>query len=210
MDIYNLFPGSWSSNCYVLIADGNVGERHAAVIDPSASAQRIIDFVEQKGARLEYIIMTHGHFDHIMALDALRDRTGIPAYIHEFDAEMLPDGQKNAYSFFFGQDKSYRPAEKLLKHGDKLALGKEYLEIIYTPGHSRGSICILNNKDKFLLTGDTLFEAGYGRYDLYGGDVQALTRSLLSLRELDEDLTIYPGHGDSEKLGIAIDNLYRL
>ena len=203
MEIYNLFPGSWASNCYVLISNG-----HAAVVDPSASAQRILDLVAENGATLEYILITHGHFDHIMSLDALRERTGIPAYIHEYDAEMLPDGEKNAYSVFFGEDKSYRPAEKTLKHGDKITLGSDMLEIIATPGHSKGSMCILNRKDGFLITGDTLFSSGYGRCDLYGGNAQTLTRSLLSMRELDEGLVIYPGHGYTAKLGKALDNLY--
>lgn len=208
MEIYNIFPGSYASNCYVLIADGKDGKRHAAVVDPSASAQRIITLIEEKGAKLEYIVLTHGHFDHIMALDALRDRAAIPAYIHEGDAEMLPDGEKNAYSFFFGEDKQYKPAEKTLKGGDVLRLGDEELEVISTPGHSKGSICLLNKKDKFLITGDTIFAAGYGRYDLYGGDPRVLSNSLRSLSDLDGDLLIYPGHGERETLRRAIKNLY--
>ena len=203
MEIYNLFPGSWASNCYVLISG-----THAAVVDPSASAQRIIDLVKEKGAAIDYIILTHGHFDHMMSLDPLRELTNAPAYIHEYDAEMLSDGEKNAYSIFFGGDQVYNAAEKTLCHGDKLPLGDEMLEIVSTPGHSRGSICILNKESKTLITGDTLFSSGYGRCDLYGGNAEILTRSLLSLRTLDEDLTIYPGHGYTEKLGRALDNLY--
>ena len=208
MEVYNLFPGSWASNCYVLISDGDDGKRRAAVVDPSASAARILDLIKEKQAELEFIVMTHGHFDHIMAIDALRERTNLPAYNHEYDAEMLPDGEKNAYSIFFGEDKAYRPAEKTLQNGDVLTLGCDKLEIIAVPGHSKGSICLLNQKDGFLITGDTLFASGYGRYDLYGGNIQMLTHSLLYLRDLDENLVIYPGHGDCEKLGKALDNLY--
>ena len=208
MEIYNIFSGSYASNCYLLIADGKDGKRHAAVVDPSASAQRIIALVQEKGEELEYIVLTHGHFDHIMALDALRDRAGIPAYIHEEDAEMLSDGEKNAYSFFFGKDMVYRSAEKTLKHGEKLRLGNEELEIISTPGHSKGSICILSKKDGILITGDTIFAMGYGRYDLYGGNVQILADSIRSLNDLDPNLVIYPGHGESETLGRALRNLY--
>ena len=203
LEIYDLFPGSWGSNCYILISDG-----HAAVVDPSASAQRIIDFVKSKDATLDYIILTHGHFDHIMALDTLRDTTSIPAYVHKDDAEMLTDGKKNAYYFFFGQDKKYRPAEKVLCHGDKLTLGADTLEIISTPGHSKGSICILCRKDKIMLTGDTIFAESYGRYDLYGGDRTTLMNSLSSFHQYDRDITIYPGHGESAKLSYALDNLY--
>lgn len=203
MKIYNLFPGSYCSNCYLLVS----GE-HAAVVDPSASPDVIINKAEELGARLEYIILTHGHFDHITSVDALRDAASIPLYIHEGDAEMLDDGKKNAYYFFFGRDKKYYPAEKVLTHGDRLKLGDEILEIISTPGHSKGSICILNRADKIMITGDTLFAEGYGRFDLYGGDKAELTRSLSSLRQYDRDITIYPGHGGSARLSDALDNLY--
>ena len=192
----------------MLVSEDESGEKHAAVIDPSTSAKRILDECEGLGARLEYIILTHGHFDHITSLDALREMANVPAYIHEGDAEMLPDGEKNAYTFFFGEDKTYRPAEKTLKDGDVLTLGCDRLEIISTPGHSKGSICISNRQNKILITGDTLFAKGYGRYDLHGGNPKTLAKTLSSMQALDRDLTIYPGHGDSAKLSRALDNLY--
>ena len=157
MELYNLYPGSWNSNCYVLIS-GEQGEKRAAVIDPSADANTILRFIQEKNAVLELIVLTHGHFDHIMALDTLRDATGVPAYVHESDAEMLTDGKKNAYYFFFGQDKRYRPAEKLLCHGDKLTLGTDTLEIISTPGHSKGSICLFCG-DKYVFEIEEIEEA---------------------------------------------------
>lgn len=200
MEIFNLFPGSWCSNCYILISGA-----HAAVVDPSASAKGIIEFLNTKGARLEYIILTHGHFDHIISLDTLREATHAPALIHKDDAEMLADGEKNAFKFFFGQERQWDPAEKLLSHGDKLTLGDETIEIISTPGHSKGSICLLTNN--FMITGDTLFADGYGRYDLHGGDVRQLKASLEKLRNYDQDLTIYAGHGAESKLGRALDNV---
>ncbi len=200
MEIYNLSSASWGSNCYVLIKGC-----YAAVIDPSADAHQIIEFAAQKGAVIESIILTHGHFDHITSLDELRDITLAPAFIHKDDDEMLSDGEKNAYSIFFGYDKKWRPAERLLENGDKIYLGDEAIEVISTPGHSKGSICLLAG-DK-LITGDTLFENGYGRYDLHGGDADALAASLSSLRDLDGKLTIYPGHGGSTTLGRALDNV---
>lgn len=205
MEIHNIFSGSWCSNCYVLISDSQ--DRLAAVIDPSTPAYKITEFLQQKKAKLKYIILTHGHFDHVMALDKLRDETGVPAYIHEEDAEMLSDGEKNAYKFFFGQDIAYRPAEETLADGDKLMLGSGELEIISTPGHSKGSICILNRKDGFMITGDTLFSDNIGRYDLHGGDMMKLYSSLSRLSEYDKKLTIYPGHGDSNLLGRALENI---
>ena len=100
MNIYNLYAGSWLSNCYVLISDGDDGKNHAAVVDPSTNAEDVIRVLKRENAILDMIILTHGHFDHIEALDSLRDVTGAPAFIHREDAEMLCDGEKNAYAFF--------------------------------------------------------------------------------------------------------------
>ena len=200
MEIYCLEPESFGSNCYVLLSGSS-----AAVVDPSVGANEIADFVAQKGATVERIILTHGHFDHVESLDSLRDLTSAPAYIPKDDAEMLSDGMKNAHSLFFGYNKKWRPAEELLEDGDEIALGDEVIKVISTPGHSKGSICLLCG-DK-LITGDTIFESGYGRYDLYGGNLSQLTDSLSSLRDLDRRLTIYPGHGETALLGEALDTV---
>ena len=200
MEIYTLTPDGFGSNCYVLISEG-----HSAVIDPSVDADRITSFIKEKQASLDYIVLTHGHFDHVTSIDHLRDMTGAPAYVHEDDNEMLADGRKNAYSVFFGGDMKYRSAEHTLKDGDKLSLGNSTLSVVSTPGHSKGSICLL--ADGFIITGDTLFASGYGRFDLHGGDPTRLSASLLSLRSFDQSLTIYPGHGGSSKLGQALDNV---
>ena len=202
MQIENLYPGAWGANCYLLVSDG-----HAAVVDPSADANTVRNTLQQKyGATLDYILLTHGHFDHIVSVDTLRDLTGAPLCIHKWDAEMLSDSKKNAFYTFFRTERNYRPAEKLLEDGDELRLGNEIIRVIATPGHSQGSVCYLCNNE-FLITGDTLFESAYGRYDLWGGNEQALFASLHSLRKLDPDLTIYPGHGESEKLRTALNNV---
>ena len=125
-------------------------------------------------------------------------------YIHEGDAEMLPDGEKNAYTFFFGEDKTYRPAEKTLKDGDVLTLGEETITVVHTPGHTNGSVCFLL-EDGHLLTGDTIFAMGYGRYDLYGGSLTTLLQSIGKLRALPQELIILPGHGEQATLGASLD-----
>lgn len=205
MEIFNLFPGSWGSNCYILISEDTKRQRHAAVVDPSASSKGIVEFLNNQAAKLEYIILTHGHFDHITSLDTLREATNVPAYIHKDDAEMLAEGEKNAFKLFFGQERKWRPAERLLSDKDKLMLGDEEIEIISTPGHSKGSICLLTND--FILTGDTLFANGYGRYDLHGGNPDQLASSLKLLRKYDQNLKLYAGHGDMGTLGQALDNV---
>ena len=201
MEIRNLYPGSWGSNCYILTCDG-----HAAVIDPSTDARTILNAVKSEGATLDFILLTHGHFDHIVSVDSLRDLTGAPLMIHKFDAEMLADARKNAFYTFFRMDRTYRAPEKALVDGDELQLGSETIRVIHTPGHSQGSVCYLCNGE-LLITGDTLFSNNYGRYDLWGGDAQTLFASLSDLRRLPQSLPIYPGHGESERLGRALDSV---
>ena len=124
--------------------------------------------------------------------------------IHELDDEMLTDGHKNAFLDFFGVDKRFSPAERLLRDGDVIELGNEKITVIHTPGHTKGSSCFLAGDT--LITGDTVFADGYGRCDLYGGDIMKMRGSLKRLRDLDPNLTIYPGHGAENRLGAALDN----
>ncbi|MBQ8212903.1 MAG: MBL fold metallo-hydrolase [Clostridia bacterium] len=200
MEIENLYPGSWGSNCYLL----TVGS-HAALVDPSANAYTLMDAVAQKGAILELILLTHGHFDHIVSIDTLRQYTDAPVMIHEDDAEMLGDSTKNAFYTFFRQERNYRDADRVLTDGEILKLGDEMIRVIHTPGHSAGSVCYLCNENQFLLTGDTLFDEGVGRCDLWKGDADQLRNSLKKLRDFPQNSLIYPGHGAPARLGIALD-----
>ena len=199
MTVHNLYSGSWLSNCYAVISSGADGVNHAAVIDPSSPADKICEFLNSQNARLDMIILTHGHFDHIMALDELKERTGALVYVHTDDAELLGDSHKNAYSLFFSDKFVAQNADGLLHDGDILTLGNDELKVIHLPGHTEGSIGLLG--DGFILTGDTLFDRGVGRSDLYGGDAMKLYSSLGRLKELDSALKIYPGHGKSAILG---------
>ena len=202
MQVLNLYSGSWLSNCYVLISNSADGSAHAAVVDPSAPAEKILATLKAHNATLDMIIMTHGHFDHIMSLDELRDATLAPVLIHKDDNEMLTDSQKNAYSFFFGGALVQKAADRLLSDGDILTLGEDTLRVIHLPGHSKGSIALLG--DGMIITGDTLFAEGFGRYDLHGGNPMILKNSLNSLKALDKSLTLYAGHGESARLGKAL------
>ncbi len=200
MRIVNLFPGSYGSNCYLLSSHG-----HAVVVDPSASASSVLRRVEADGCTLDAVLLTHGHFDHIMSVDTLRDAVpDLPVYIHAGDAPMLTDEDKNGFAFFFGQGRTWRGADKLLRDGDTVAVGAKHLRVIHTPGHSPGSVCYLCETDSFLITGDTVFAEGIGRWDLWGGNFDVLKQSLISLRGLDPALTVYPGHGEDTKLASAL------
>ena len=190
MKILPIAPYSFGANTYAIISDG-----HALVIDPSVTVGAITSAVAEEGAVIDAIVLTHGHFDHIVAIDTLREATGVPVYIHEDDAEMLTDGAKNAFLTFFGRDRVYKPADKLLHDGDILKLGSSEIKVIHTPGHSKGSICLLC--DGFIITGDTLFAGSCGRTDFPGGSMADMRRSLASLAKLPPETEVVPGHGPS-------------
>ena len=201
MRVLNICEGSWASNCYAVISDG-----HALIIDPSSSARAITETLAREGAVLDGILLTHGHFDHILSLDTLREKTGAPAYIHHEDAIMLTDGKKNAFYELFGKERAYRPAEILLSDGDTIPIGTKKLIVYHTPGHTHGSVCFLT--DGLIFSGDTIFAESYGRCDLWNGDISKMRDSLKKLSKLDRALTLYSGHGQSCTLGEALNNLY--
>ncbi len=193
MKLISLTPQSFASNCYLVVNDG-----HAYIIDPSASVERILAALREQQAVCDGILLTHGHFDHMLSLDALSAALpDVPVMIHASDAENLANGEKNAFATFFGYDRAFRGADRLLREGDRLPLGQEHLTVLHTPGHTKGSVCFLSDKEDILLSGDTLFAQGYGRYDLYGGDGTTLSASLRRLSALrDKNPTLASGHGE--------------
>jgi len=204
LEIVHIFPASLGSNCYLLEDSG-----HALIVDPSVPAASILRRLEADGCTPDGILLTHGHFDHVMSIDTLRDACpGLSVFIHRADAPMLTDDDKNAFSTFFGKARAWRPADVLLEDGQALTVGNATLTVIHTPGHSPGSSCFLCAADGILVTGDTLFADNIGRCDLWGGDHATMMQSLRRLRTLDGALTIYPGHGDTNALSRALDNAF--
>lgn len=198
MKIIPICPESFASNTYALISSG-----HALIVDPSISVDAIKKATENENAVIEGILLTHGHFDHVLSMDELRRSENVKVYIHEKDSELLSDGRKNAFYDLFKRERAFGEADVLLSDGDTIKLGEESLKVIHTPGHTEGSVCYL--ADGFLVTGDTLFAGTIGRCDLYGGDEEKIRNSLSLLRTLPADLIIYPGHGSSCTLGYALD-----
>ena len=203
MQIINLFPGSYGSNCYLVEDSG-----HALIIDPSASASAILRRLQEDGCTPDAILLTHGHFDHIMSIDTLRHaEPNLKVYIHKADAPMLADGKKNAFALFFGQDRAWKEADLLLENGQAISVGSIVFRVIHTPGHSPGSICFLCEEEGVMITGDTLFADNIGRCDLWEGSYTTMRQTLQALRAYNGDLTIYPGHGNTNKLSKALDNV---
>ena len=204
MKIVSVCPNSFAANTYLLVSDNK-----AFVIDPSVSVGAIERLLAQSNAQLAGILLTHGHFDHTVAVDTLRNKYPVPLMIHSGDAPMLTNGMINGFYDFYGQECTHKPAERLLVGGEIISLGSEDVRIISTPGHSPGSVCLLctdDNGKQFMITGDTLFADSIGRCDLWGGSEQTIRDSLITLSKYDRSMRIYAGHGPSSTLGSALES----
>jgi glyoxylase-like metal-dependent hydrolase (beta-lactamase superfamily II) len=196
MEYIRLSRGLFDSNCYILI-DNN----ECAIIDAGVEAQQIMEVLQDKGLTARYIILTHGHLDHIHHVDAIQKATGAEICLHEEELELYANNAYNGYDMFPMITPHEHPKpHRLLKHGDRLPFGQGELEIIHTPGHSQGSISVLWGNQ--LFTGDTLFAQSVGRTDLYGGSGRKILESIRNrLYTLPEDCTVHPGHGGSTTIG---------
>ncbi len=196
MIIERLCVGMLQTNCYIV---GCAETKEGAIIDPGGDAKHILAEVERLGLKINYVINTHGHFDHTLANKEIVQATGAPLAIHSADAPMLTQG---GGAFFFGiMGKASPPADTILEEGQVLILGKIELTVLHTPGHSPGSICLYNEEEGVLFDGDVLFNMGMGRYDLPGGNYGVLMQSIQRLLALPEETTVYPGHGPATTIG---------
>ncbi len=197
MKIFTFPVGEMQANCYFLTCDSETSA-DCAIVDPGAQADRLLDKLSDKGLTLRWILLTHVHFDHIMALEEIREKTGAPVAVHELDAPALLDPKHSLMWQYARISTPCRPADRLLHDGEKIMLGGEEITVWHTPGHTMGSVCY--ETDGKLLTGDTLFRDSIGRHDFYGGDYGQLMQSLHRLRDMEGDRRIYPGHGPSSSL----------
>jgi len=190
MVIKRIAVGPLATNCYVVSCDGD-----AFIIDPGDDVQTIRDYIKKNNLNVQFIINTHSHIDHIKADRAL----GYPVYIHRADAPALKDVSKNHSRLILGSFEPCKPA-KVLEDGDEIEFCGKKIKVLHTPGHTVGGICLA--LDKVVFTGDTLFRDGVGRTDLPDGSerdiLNAIRKKLLCL---DDDVTIYPGHGEASTIG---------
>lgn len=188
--------GALGANCYIVGCE-ETGE--AAVLDPGGDSDKIKGVLDKKNLKLKYIIDTHGHIDHIAANDKLKDATGAQLLIHELDAEMLGDPMLNL-SELMGFSNEFKPADRTLNDGDILEVGKVKLEVMHTPGHTRGGISLAT--DGAVFTGDTLFNVSIGRTDFPGGNYETIINSIKTkLMPLPDETAVYPGHMGSSTIG---------
>lgn len=196
MNVKSFEVGPVSTNCYILSNDS--GE--ALIVDPGEGASMLADYIDGAGLKPLAILLTHGHFDHIMAVDALRDKYGIKVYASSREKELLEDPRKNSSDMI---GKSFATtADVYFEDSDTLTFSDMECDVIATPGHTVGSVCFYFRGDGRLFSGDTLFCEGIGRTDLATGDHRAIVESLKKLvNTLPNETKVYPGHGMRTTIG---------
>ncbi len=184
--------GELEENCYLYACPET---REAVIIDPGDEPERILEAIQQLQLVPKYIINTHGHFDHIRAIDAVSEVYPVPLAIHSADVPMYTDASV-AELYGYPSPLVKRQPDILLNEGDRISFGSLALEVICTPGHTPGGVCLVNNP-YCVFSGDTLFQRGIGRTDLPGGNYEQIITSIREkLYTLDDDLVVFPGHGE--------------
>lgn len=197
MQLITLPVGAIGTNCYIAVSK----ENNCIIIDPGANAQKIINEIEKIKATPKYILLTHGHYDHIGAVKKLSKYfKNLPFYIHQNDVEMLcdPEHVYGSMRSIGEDDYKFESVENTLKEGDEIAVDELKIKVVETPGHTKGGVIYL--LDDIMFAGDTLFREEIGRVDLYGGDHEVMKNTLKKLVNLPGNYTVYPGHGEATSL----------
>ncbi len=194
MKVIQMELGNFATNTYI-IYDENLD---AVIIDPAAEAKKIISTIEKNNLKPKFILLTHGHPDHVGALYELKEKYNLKVYINEKDQEML-ETNSTYFGPMLGLDIKDVKGDSYLKDGQELSLGNLKFKIIETPGHTKGGVCILI--ENILFSGDTLFLGSMGRTDFPGGNEEEIFSSLKKLMELPDETVVLPGHGPKTTIG---------
>ena len=192
--------GPLETNCYLAVDSET---KDAVLIDPGAEPDRILSILKDENVNLRSVILTHGHGDHIGAVEKIISKTNVPLWIHSDDAPMLTDPEKNLSAMLGLPVMSNHPCGFFVD-GDVLQLGSIKIKVLHTPGHTLGGVSffIQNEDNPILFSGDTLFKGDVGRCDLPGGCWETLRNSIYDkLYVLSDNTIVYPGHGDSSTIG---------
>lgn len=192
-------------NCYV-VSDETLS---CVIIDCGAffdkDRQAITDYIENKQLKPEHLLVTHGHLDHNFGNNMVYQNYGLKPEIEEHDVSLLNNLPKQAKSFYgMSFEQPSVPIGNILHDGDEVVFGTHRVEVIHTPGHSRGSVSFYIPDEDTLFTGDTLFQMSIGRTDFEGGSMMQIIQSLRRLAQLPDQTAVYPGHGDSTTIGFEL------
>ena len=194
----NITVGPLAVNSFILACETS---RQGIVVDSGGDGAKIIAAVERLGVKIDHIISTHGHFDHIGANRELLQHFGARYLIHAADVPMLERATDVARAYGMQGENSPQP-DKLLTDGLEIDFGLHRLKVLHTPGHTQGGCCLYLEKEKLIITGDTLFADSIGRTDLPGGSHEQLLESIRTkLFTLPDDVTAWPGHGPETTIG---------
>lgn len=192
----------FTTNTYI-VTDDETGD--TAVVDPSLPEESLME--ELSGKNVKYILLTHGHFDHICGAKMVKEKTGAKVVIHKDDEVMLHDVEKNEFAInCLGYEFPEVDADILTADGTEIMLGNSKITVMHTPGHSMGGVCYLFKEDLVMFSGDTLFRLCAGRTDLYGGNGRQELRSLSNIGELEGNYKVYPGHEEETTLDYEREN----
>ncbi len=198
MDVRMFTVGPVQENTFLVRRDG---ADTAIMVDPGDEPERLLRAVDALGVRLDAILLTHTHFDHVGAVAPVARATGAPVYCPEIEVPVLADIMAFVPWPGFGPFESY-DADETVRGGERLQLAGMDIEVLFTPGHSPGHVTYAIEAERALLSGDVLFEGSVGRTDLPGGDHATLMTSIATLLErFDDDTTVYPGHMGLTSLG---------
>lgn len=187
------------ANSYLIVDEKSF---EGALIDPGCYLENAQAAVRDSGAVLKYILLTHGHFDHILGVHSAKELTGAKIVIHPDDEICLSSEYYNLLTTYPTEGCELTPekADILVKDGDEIRLGDTVIRVLHTPGHTPGGVCYIVESERVIFSGDTLFHSTAGRTDNIGGDFGLLCESLKKLISLEGDYTVYPGHNISTTL----------
>ena len=196
-EMQSMVLGVVGTNCYLLI---NKETKETIIFDPGDEGKRIISYMDREGLKPVAVLLTHGHFDHIMGAPDLKKHYGIFVYAHELEQEVLASEALNACAMIGTHIRM--EADRLVKDGDVLELAGARIRVIFTPGHTQGGVSYYIEDMHAVVCGDTLFEGSVGRTDLPTGSMGTLIRSIREkLYTLEDDVTALPGHGGQTTIG---------
>lgn len=197
MKIIRIPAGIYAANCYIIYSEST---KDGIIVDPGGDAESLLRFIERESLKIESIVLTHGHGDHIGGVVDLEKALGADVMIHKEDVELLTDGNKNLSTVMSMGSIEIKP-DRLVSDGDIIEFGDLKAEVIHTPGHTKGGICLKIGDN--ILTGDTLFAGSIGRTDLLGGDYPTIIKSIKEkILIYPDNVEILPGHGGSSTIGM--------